>query len=147
VLRTLKLSLFAVLVFGSPCAIGQSTLGPLLDAGAKKLTVEEFKAELVQRMLVGPTGIGWELEVMYTSGGAIAGESRVSSHIIGATRSVLDGEWRIDTEGRICSTVRSRGTLATLAPRCQFWFKLGDTYYVSDSDSDRYTKILPRKLK
>ena len=146
-LRTVKLSLIAVLVFGSSHAIAQSTLGALLDAGARKLTVEEFKAELVQRMLVGPTGIGYELEVMYTSGGAIAGESRVGSPIYGATRSVLDGEWRSDTEGRICSTVRSRGTLATLEPRCQFWFKLGDTYYLSDSDSDRYTKILPRKLK
>lgn len=41
----------------------------------------------------------------------------------------------------------SRMTQYNLAPRCQFWFKLGDTYYVSDSDSDRYTKILPRKLK
>jgi len=45
------LSLLAVLVFASPHAVGQSTLGALLDAGASKLTVEEFKAELVQRLL------------------------------------------------------------------------------------------------
>ena len=57
-LRTVKLSLIAVLVLGSALAIGQSTLGALLDAGARRLTVEEFKAELVQRSLVGPTGVG-----------------------------------------------------------------------------------------
>jgi hypothetical protein len=143
VLQTVKLSLIAVLVFGSPYAIGQNTLGALLDAGARKLTVEEFKAELVQRMLIGPTGTGYEFEIMYTSGGNIA-----ASLLVGAgTRGGLDGEWRIDTEGRICSTMRISYSTAVLAPRCQYWFKLGDTYYLSDSDSDRYAKTLPRKLK
>jgi hypothetical protein len=145
VFRTAKLSLIAVLVCVSPCAIGQSTLGPLLDAGARKLTVEEFKTELVQRSLVGPTGIGVELEVMYTSGGRITGVSDNPNNRFGP--GSVDGEWRIDPEGRVCSTMRMIRTSHTLAPRCQFWFKLGDTYYVSDSDSDRYAKVLARKLK
>jgi hypothetical protein len=143
--RTMKLSLIGVLLFGSPAAIGQSTLGPLLDAGARKLTVEEFKAELVQRSLVGPTGIGVEFEVMYTSGGTIIGVSDNPSNRFGP--GSLDGEWRIDAEGRICSSMRMGRTAHTMAPRCQFWFKLGDTYYVADSDSDRYAKVLPRKVK
>ena len=145
--RTVKLSLIAVLAFGSSDAIAQSTLGALLDAGARKITAEEFKAELMQRTLVGPTGIGIEFEVMYTSAGTITGLSTHSN----APRlgpGTLDGEWRADTEGRICSSMRiNRASATVLAPRCQFWFKLGDTYYVSDSDSDRYAKILPRKLK
>ena len=146
-LRTVKLSLTAVLALGSACVLGQSTLGALLDAGARKLTAEEFKTELVQRTLVGHTGTIIGVEVMYTSGGTITGMSLHSGFGPGGT---LDGEWRIDSEGRICSSMRvdsNRMTQFNLAPRCQFWFKLGDTYYLSDSDSDRYAKTLPRKLK
>jgi hypothetical protein len=146
VLRTVKLWLIAVLVLGSPCAIGQSTLGAVLDAGAQKLTVEEFKAELMQRSLIGPSGTGVEFEVLYTSGGGINGVGRGNSPGLIPGRP-LDGEWRSDTEGRICSSMRIPASAIVLAPRCQFWFKLGDTYYVSDSDSDRYAKVLPRKLK
>jgi hypothetical protein len=143
---TVKLAFFAVLVSVSSLAVGQSTLGALLDAGARKLTAEEFKAELVQRVLVGPTGVGVSVEIMYMSTGGIAGANAETTP--GPGRE-LRGEWRIDSEGRICASMRLLGRQgeAVLAPRCQFWFKLGDTYYLSDSDSDRYAKVLPRKLK
>jgi len=137
VLRTVKLSLIAVLVFGSPYALGQSTLGAVLDAGARRLTVDEFKAELMQRTLVGPTGAGLVIEIVYTSAGVISGVGGSTFRGPGPT---LDGDWRSDAEGRICESMRietSRMTQYNLAARCQFWFKLGDTYYVSDSDSDR----------
>ena len=147
-MRTVNLSLIVVLVFANSHAFAQSALGALLDAGAQKLTVEEFKAELMQRSLVGPTGTGISVEVMYTSAGRISGTSVTAFRGPGAT---LDGEWKADDEGRICAIMQieiSRGPQVNqLAPRCQFWFKLGDTYYLSDSDSDRYAKILPRKLK
>jgi hypothetical protein len=146
-LRFLKLSLTAALVLGSSAACGQSTLGALLDAGARKLSVEEFKAEVVQRTVVGPTGTGVMIEVMYTLGGTIGGVS--TTPFIG-TGVTMDGTWRIDSEGRTCTSLRAdsnRGGLirTQLPPRCQFWFKLDDTYYLSDSD--RYTKVLPRRLK
>jgi len=145
--RIVNLSLICVLVLGSSLAAGQSTLGPLLDAGARKLTVEEFKAQLVQRSLVGPTGAGIGIEIMYTSAGTISGIGGLATRGPGPT---LDGDWKTDAEGRICESMRletSRMTQYNLAPRCQFWFQLGDTYYVADSDSDRYVKVLPRKLK
>ena len=64
---------------------------------------------------------------MYTS----AGGSRIRAPP-GLGPGTLDGEWRIDTEGRICSSMRiNRMSATVLAPRCQFWFKLGDTYYLS----------------
>ena len=146
-LRTVRMSLIAVLVFGSPAALGQSTLGAALDAGARKLTVEEFKAELTQRLLVGPTGTYISVEVMYTSAGTITGNG--TPYLIKGPGPTLNGEWHADNEGRICSIMQieaSRGA-HRLAPRCQYWFKLGGTYYLSDSDSDRYAKVLPRKLK
>jgi hypothetical protein len=37
-----------------PIAVAQSNLGELLDAGAKKLSPEEFREDVVQRMIAGP---------------------------------------------------------------------------------------------
>jgi hypothetical protein len=34
----------------------------------------------------------------------------------------------------------------TLPQRCQFWFKLGETYYLAESDSDRHARVLRRTL-
>ena len=39
------------------------------------------------------------------------------------------------------------GAIAVLSQRCQVWFKLGDVYFISDSDWDRRTKVLSRTLK
>ena len=145
--QIVKLSLLCVLALASPPALGQSTLGALLDAGAQKLTVDEFNTQLVQRTLIGPTGAGLGIEVIYTSAGTISGTGGTSFRGPGPT---VDGDWRSDDAGRICESMRiesSRMTQYNLAPRCQFWFKLGDTYYVAGSDSDRYVKVLPRKLK
>src|SRR6185369_16622870 len=118
--RPVKLPLIAVLVLGSSLAIAQSTLGALLDAGAKKLTVEDFKAELVQRSLFGPSGTGIQFEVMYTSSGMIHGVGRNDDVGRAVNFRSVEGEWRTDTEGRICSSMRTSAIV--LAPRCQFWF-------------------------
>ena len=53
---------------------------------------------------------------------------------------------------RVCEFQPSRGAVLAeavghLPPRCQFWFKLGDTYFLSDSDTDRSAKVLSRTIK
>src|SRR5271169_76590 len=68
-----KAPLRFALLFWAPLAVAQSNLGELLDAGAKRLSVEEFKQELVQHVIVGPTLSGASLEVMYASNGVIQG--------------------------------------------------------------------------
>ena len=40
-----------------------------------------------------------------------------------------------------------RFTGVVLPPRCQFSFKLGDKYFLSDSDTDRSAKVLSRTIK
>ncbi len=34
-----------------------------------------------------------------------------------------------------------------LPGRCQVWFKYGNQYFISDSDSDRSARVLRRTLK
>jgi hypothetical protein len=134
-------------------ASGQTTLGELLDAGAAPLSVEDFKREVVQQILVGRTGGGAELELMYAENGSIVGHGTPPTNVSAvATQRSLTGQWSAGSEGKICTVILFQEqhvmrSPAPSAPRCQYWFKLGDAYYISDSDTDRRAKVLRRTLK
>jgi hypothetical protein len=142
---------FAIFVW-LPMAIAQSNLGELLDAGAKKLSGEEFKQELVQRVIVGPTASGGTHEVIYTTTGMVQGTGSYAA--LNLSVAPISGDWTLDDNGRICTSMRigtgggaSPGLGTTLPPRCQFWFKYADQYFLSDSDSDRRARVLRRTIK
>jgi hypothetical protein len=140
------------LVLAPVIAGAQSTLGELLDAGAKKITPAEFKRDVIQRTVVGPTNTGAPLEVMYAANGSIAGVGGNPLDTSGSYRQnvPVSGAWTIDDAERICTAMQiapPQGGVTTLPQRCQYWFKLGDAYYISDSDVDRHTKVLRRSVK
>src|SRR5436190_13608669 len=122
--RPMNLLEGAALVLWASLAGAQSNLGELLDAGGQMLSPEEFKRELVQRVVVGPTPTGGTLEVMYATNGSVVGKGSTLGNV--ATQRFRDdspiaGEWKIDDNGRVCSTLRvgasTPGTLFILAPR------------------------------
>jgi hypothetical protein len=132
--------------------MAQNNLGELLDAGAKKLSVEEFKEEVVQRVIVGPTATGARLEVMYTANGMVQGTGGMTSSQIALAE--VSGDWTMGDNGRICTSMRIGGAGGAggqsgviLPPRCQFWFKLAEQYFFSDSDTDRGARVFRRTLK
>jgi len=131
----------------APLAVAQNNLGELLDTGGKLMSPEEFRQQLVQRMVVGLTPSGTNLEVMYISNGTIQG---VGTHPLftGLPLVPLSGEWKIDETGRMCSSMRWGGSQSQFLPsRCQFWFKYKEQYFLSDSDTDRGAKVLRRTVK
>jgi hypothetical protein len=137
-----RLPLVLIVLLWIPLAVAQNTLGELLDAGAAKISAEDFKREVVQHAIVGPTPQGGQLEVIYASNGQIQGLGKGRFTM----RDVqLSGEWKIDGGGAICTSMRS-GEVA-LPYRCQAWFKLAQDYFISDSDSDRYARVLRRTVK
>jgi hypothetical protein len=159
-LRLANLPLVLGLLVWAPFVVAQSTLGELLDTGARKLSADEFKQELVQRVIVGPSPTRGSLEVIYTTNGQVAGLGRAPTGTsISSDELRIQGEWTIDGDARVCTSMRfsfpsggwhvigAGGGVGYLPPRCQFWFKLGDTYFLSDSDSDRSAKVLSRTLK
>lgn len=153
-LRLAKLPVMFALLVCTPFAIGQGTVGELLDAGARKLSSDEFRNELVQRYLVGPSPAGGSFELIYTSSGLVQGSGSAPQATFRFVQAAqISGEWAIDDGGRVCTSLRfasvGGGAVGALSlpPRCQFWFKLGDKYFISDSDSDRSAKVLSRTLK
>jgi Ni/Co efflux regulator RcnB len=124
----------------------QNALGELLDAGAKRITPAEFRQGVTQRTLVGPTNTGAPLEVMYAANGSIVGKGANPLDTSGSYRQVgVSGTWTIDEAERVCTAMTSAGIV--FPQRCQYWFKLGDAYYIADSDVDRHAKALRRSIK
>ena len=101
-LRLANLPLVFGLLVWAPLVVAQSTLGELLDTGARKLSADEFKQELVQRVIVGPSPTGGTLEVIYGNG-IVQGTGTVPSmtrHAALSSRAkIFQGEWTIDENG------------------------------------------------
>jgi len=150
--------LLGVSALWAPLAPAQETLGALLDANAARISREQFERDLIQRVLVGPTQTGGSLEVIYTVNGQIEGTGTMRPGIESAiNRARIQGKWTNDGAGRICTSlsyiaqaggnVNAGIGMGSLPPRCQYWYKLGDTYFISDSDTDRSGKVLKRTIK
>jgi hypothetical protein len=136
-------------------AAAQSSLGELLDTGGTRLSTQEFRDEVVQRILVGLTPTGGIIEIMYATNGSIQGlgsDMAAGSQPIGSS---VNGNWTIDDNDRICTAMTmSRSIYASagmpnvvLPSRCQYWFKLDGGYFISDSDWDRRAKVIRRSIK
>jgi hypothetical protein len=142
-----KLLLGLALLLLVPFAVAQNNLGELLDAGARKLSAEEFRQEVTQHTLVGNIPAGGRMEVMYASSGVISGISNGDVGAPNRTAAIgqIDGVWNIDDSGRTCTSMVVGRTF--LPFRCQFWFKYKQDYFIADSDSDRKARVIRRTVK
>jgi hypothetical protein len=140
---TPTLSFGSALLLWATLAAGQSSVGELLDAGARRLSAEEFQRELVGRTVAGPISDVSEVELVYMVNGRVlgSGQGRGTRLIMGP----VEGSWTVGETGSICSTMTVG--MVVMPKRCQFWFKLGDAYFISDSDSDRSARVLRRTVK
>jgi hypothetical protein len=145
-----------LLAFGAatwmPWAAGQATLGAILDAGAKVMSVDEFQQQLVQRIVEGPTPGGGIVEVMYVPNGTVQGRGTPTmNQSMVQGRGTINGEWKPEGANKVCTSLRIganvSGATVQLPSRCQYWFKLGDKYFLADSDIDRSAKVLLRTVK
>ena len=143
----------AAVAFGVSPACAQTKLGEVLDKRATKLTAEEFRQEIVGRYVEGPgraAQLQWQgsEEIIYLNDRSIRGSGRASNlggaAGGGATYSI-EGTWSTDDRDRICQSLKVGNFV--LAPRCQYWFKESDRYFVADSDTDRSAWVVIRTLK
>src|SRR5690242_8072836 len=113
-------------VLWTAAALAQGTVGDVLDSGARKLSPDEFKEELVQRTVVGPTATGGTMELIYAPNGFVAGsgvaspKSRPLDPMEGSL--TVRGEWKINDSGAVCTVLRvfmrAPYPPIIMAPRC-----------------------------
>jgi hypothetical protein len=143
---TSKLPLGLALLLWVTLAAGQNTLGELLDAGARRISVEEFRRDLVGRSLAGNMSASTELEMVYAGDGTLRGygSKRQGRPFSGYELGSISGSWTTGDSDTICITMNV-GRVA-ISNRCQFWFKLGEEYFISDYESDRSARVIRRTV-
>lgn len=140
-----KWILLAILQCAACAAWGQESLGDVLDKSGRLLSVEELKAELVAHWISwqSPNGM-LEISVRPNDGGNLQGQVR---SIRGACTD-FTGTWKLGNAGRFCMAATYRcGSSNNSFDTCPYWFKAGDEYWSSPSDSDRLAKVLKRSVK
>ena len=135
-----------------PLAMAQTNLGAVLDSGGRQVSADEFKRDVVGRVMRGDTtartpgggasATAGTLDLVYLSAGGVRGSGQ--SGTLGGARGggasfAVEGSWTIDERERVCTSMRAGAVV--FAPRCQFWYVREKTYFLSDSDSDRSARI------
>jgi hypothetical protein len=146
----MRLPLGLCVLLASTQAIAQTRLGELLDAGAKRLSAEEFRQQIVQRPLQARLDSGMSAELLFASNGSLEGAGSGGPYSYAAEWAVqVRGTWAFGDDGTVCTTVMLEGPTirANFPRRCRYWFRLGNRYYVADSASDRSARILSRTLR
>lgn len=140
--------LLLALMFGVYDASAQTNLGELLDAGATKMSTNEFRRDLVDKVLVGPGPSGNALELVYLNDGQIQGvgaNTMMGGEFAPNVQYGVRGSWTVQDTAKICASMWIGRV--TLPAHCQYWYSFDGRYYQSDSDSDRSARVLPRTIK
>lgn len=120
-------------------ASAQSTVGELLDGGAKKMTKEQLVASIAGTKLTGPNRSG---EVVLNID--LKADGSFSGNVINPQRGISSGtfgKWSVDEAGKTCTDGRLSAWNMALK-ECFFSYKLGDIMYRTLADSeDRSTAI------
>jgi len=120
-------------LFSSTAVAQQETLGSILDKGATKMPAAELSAGLKSGKL--PDAGQFE-GIAYEADGRISGRYQNYS---------VSGEWTVDPKGLLCGEWYTN--FGNTWKVCRYWFKLGDVYYVVESESDSDRTLLVQKAK
>lgn len=109
----------------------QTTLGALLDQGARKITAAE--ASMLAPLGVVRQVVDSDTVVMIYPNGTVVG---TVSNRQGHGSSAARGTWTMDTNGRRCVDVDLPGFNMKWT-QCAYTYRLGDQLFAAASDSDR----------
>jgi hypothetical protein len=144
-MMTVRMLTATAVLFGlaSASALAQNTLGELLDTGGKKLTKEELVAALSGANLSGETREGSVFKTDYKADGTYSG-SFVSPQKRNGTTF---GTWTVADTGKLCTDGSIKIYEVQPQKVCLFYFKNGDQYYISPSDTDRGAMVSKRAIQ
>lgn len=134
-MKTLQAAVLLAALGGAGLAQAQSTLGDLLDRGARKLTPAEVAS-------TGPLRIVREApdsDALMTlrPGGTVVGTVHNKQ---GHGSSEASGTWSVDAAGQRCVDV-DLPAFRMHWKQCGYLFKLGEQLYAAASDTDRSVPV------
>jgi hypothetical protein len=137
-----KLLLSAALLLSANLVYSQATtLGAILDQGAKKLNADEAKALIAGTTTTAQPGNA-TITTQYKADGSIDASFQGT-----ALRSSGGGAWKVEPDGKYCGQVSWSNSQLKPFNACGYVFLVGDKTFVSASDSDRNAAANPREFK
>lgn len=139
-MKTFRLSMLAAVLVCAGAAQAQSTLGELLDQGARKITPVEAQA-------MGPLGTVRQssdsdaLMTLLPNGTVVGTVVNKQGHGASEAR----GTWTMDAGGKRCVDV-DLPAFNMKWNQCGYTWRLGDRLFAAASDSDRSAQVTPYLL-
>ena len=132
-MRVAKLVLLAAIFFiaGAAHSQTQTTVGQLLDQGARKLSSEEVKVLLTGATAYADRGRGVVSKTTFNPDGSASASLQTMDSRVGGR-----GTWKMEGDGKYCVSLQWTSVYPPYAG-CLYNFKLGEKYFVSESDSER----------
>ena len=135
---TLRSLLAACLLLVFASAHAQSTVGELLDKGAKKLVKADYAALFPATFSYVWLNKEGEGDLLYKSDGTLSGIER---HYASRTTSPATGTWTADDNGKWCIK-KNLSAWKRDTDLCWYAFVLDGAYFGSLSDTDRSARVV-----
>lgn len=130
-MNNVQVILFAAAIGCAGVAQAQTTLGALLDQGARKLTATEA-GRLAPLGVVRQVADSDTVVMIYPNGTVVGSVTNKQGHGSSEAR----GTWTMDTNGRRCVDVDLPG-FNMKWKQCAYTYRLGEQLFAAASDSDR----------
>lgn len=139
--RHIPIACLLLTLCGTP-VYAQGTLGEILDKGAVRLSQEEVTSLMAGATASGETASGNRFEAHFNEDGSLSGTMQRLRETYG-----YGGTWKVDDDGRTCQETRSYTKVAGTSSFCQYFFRLGSEYFVSESPSAKDASIRQRHFR
>jgi len=133
--RLCRCAMVVALLLAGVASAQQTSLGSIVDQGSKKLSTSELRTLLTSGIVNDE--FADVIGISYTADGTLK-----ASWIAQEVR----GEWKIDDRGLQCIEAWDQWQSERWSV-CRYWFKLGDSFYVLESESDADRQQPVRKVK
>lgn len=139
-----KALLAAVLASAAIAASAQSTVGELLDGGARKMNKEQVTAYLSGSTLAGPSSSGEVImNLDLKAGGSFSGNV---SHPVRGLTTGTSGKWAVDETGKTCAEGRLFAWSMNFK-ECFISYQLGEVVYRTLRDSEDRASAVRKALE
>ncbi len=123
-------------------SFAQETLGDLIQAGAKKLAVEEVKSVVIGARATGPGRRNTTSDVILHPDGKATGYVMAG----GRSFAIVNGTYKIENDGKVCLHYEFMEGIPPY-DGCVAYFQKDTQYYLAYSDTDPKAEVVKRSFQ
>jgi hypothetical protein len=126
----MKILLAAFVMLAAGAAQAQYKVSEIIAKGGQVMTAEQIRSELAGRTVSGVSENGFQFELMLDPAGKLEGMIYTPRGAGGA-----NGTWSVNARNQVCTDFVFSLT-GNKARRCNWYWKVGDEYFATNSRTD-----------